>query len=127
MKPRHTLILLTHALAGWALCAASIGIGMATTSVTNALIIHAMAAPIVFAMVTLVYYKKFRFTSPLQTALVFIGFVIAVDFFVVALLINRSLDMFTDPLGTWIPFALIFISTYLTGRAAERRATARQE
>jgi hypothetical protein len=41
--------------------------------------------------------------------------VIAMDFFVVALLINRSLEMFTSPLGTWIPFALIFISTWLTG------------
>ncbi len=37
------------------------------------------------------------------------------DFFVVALLINRSLEMFASPLGTWIPFALIFVSTWLTG------------
>jgi len=47
--------------------------------------------------------------------LIFDGFVIAVDFFVVALLINRSMDMFASLLGTWIPFALIFASTYLTG------------
>lgn len=40
---------------------------------------------------------------------------ILVDFFLVALIINRSLEMFTSPLGTWIPFALIFISSYLTG------------
>jgi hypothetical protein len=43
-----------------------------------------------------------------------------VDFFVVALLINRSLDMFASLLGTWIPFALIFTSTYLTGLVAKR-------
>ena len=36
-------------------------------------------------------------------------------FFVVALLINRSFEMFASLLGTWIPFALIFLSTYLTG------------
>jgi len=39
-----------------------------------------------------------------------------VDFFVVGLVINRSLEMFTSVLGTWIPFALIFASTWLAGR-----------
>jgi hypothetical protein len=38
-----------------------------------------------------------------------------VDFFVVGLLINRSLEMFASLLGTWIPFALIFTSTWLSG------------
>jgi len=42
------------------------------------------------------------------------------DFFVVTLLINRSLEMFTSLLGTWIPFALIFTSTYLTGLLVRR-------
>jgi hypothetical protein len=51
----------------------------------------------------------------MQTAAIFIGFVIAVDFFVVAMLILNSLEMFTNPLGTWIPFALNFMVTYLTG------------
>jgi hypothetical protein len=31
------------------------------------------------------------------------------------MLILRSFEMFTSLLGTWIPFALIFASTYLTG------------
>jgi hypothetical protein len=48
--------------------------------------------------------------------------VIAVDFFVVALLINRSLEMFASLLGTWIPFALIFTSTYLTGIYVTKKA-----
>jgi hypothetical protein len=91
------------------------GIGMATTSIDQALVIHAIAAPIFFILVSLNYFKKFNYTTPLQTALIFVGFVITTDFLVVALLINRSLDMFTSLLGTWIPFALIFTSTYLTG------------
>jgi hypothetical protein len=45
--------------------------------------------------------------------MIFDVFVIAVDFFVVALIISRSFDMFASLLGTWIPFALIFSSTYL--------------
>jgi len=51
----------------------------------------------------------------LQTAVIFVGFVIAVDFFLVALLMLNSFEMFTSPLGTWIPFVLIFLATYLTG------------
>ncbi len=91
------------------------GIGMAAMSLQNALIVHAIGAPIYFAAVSVVYFKKFNYTSPLQTAAIFVAFVMAVDFLVVALLVNRSLEMFADPLGTWIPFALIFASTYLTG------------
>jgi len=88
---------------------------MAVTTLQNTLIIHAIGAPIFFAGVSWSYFRKFNFTNPLQTALIFVGFVIIVDFFVVALLINQSLEMFTSLLGTWIPFALIFTSTYLTG------------
>jgi hypothetical protein len=37
------------------------------------------------------------------------------DFFVVAMLINRSFEMFASLLGTWLPFMLIFASSYLVG------------
>jgi hypothetical protein len=115
MNIRKNITVLVHALIGWALCFATMGIGMATMSIKNALIVHAIGAPIFFLIVSLFYFRKFNYTTPLQTALIFVGFVIIVDFFVVALLINRSLDMFTSLIGTWIPFTLIFASTYLTG------------
>jgi multisubunit Na+/H+ antiporter MnhC subunit len=112
--------ILAHALVGWALCAATIGIGMAVTTVNNALIIHAIGAPIYFSAVSYYYFRKFGYTKPLPTALVFIAVVIGMDFFLVALVINRSLAMFGSLLGTWIPFALIFLSTYLTGLIVQR-------
>jgi hypothetical protein len=115
MRTRKTLIIFFHALIGWALCAATMGIGMATMSMQNALIVHAIGAPIFFTSISLIYFNKFNYTSPFITALIFVGFVIIVDFFLVALVINRSLEMFTSLLGTWIPFTLIFISSYLTG------------
>lgn len=116
-------IILAHAFVGWALCGATMGIGMATMTLENALIVHAVAAPIFFTIISLFYFNKFNFTTPLQTALVFTGFVIVMDFFVVALLINRSTEMFTSLLGTWIPFGLIFASTYLTGLYMIKRPT----
>jgi hypothetical protein len=115
MNIRKFITILIHAFVGWAVCAATMGIGMTATSLQNTLIAHAIGAPIYFALVSLLYFKKFNYTTPLQTAMIFIGFVMVVDFFVVALLINRSLEMFASLLGTWIPFALIFASTYLTG------------
>ena len=121
MDIRKIFITLAHAFVGWALCGATMGIGMATMTMNGALIVHAVAAPIFFTIVSLVYFNKFNYTTPLQTALIFTAFVMAMDFFVVALIINRSLEMFASLLGTWIPFALIFASTCFTGLYALKR------
>jgi hypothetical protein len=117
MSAGRTGILLTHAFVGWLLCAATMGIGMAVTTLQTALIIHAIGAPIYFTAVSYVYFTRFNYTGPLQTALIFVGFVAVVDFLFVALLINKSLAMFGSLLGTWIPFALIFVSSLATGLA----------
>jgi hypothetical protein len=37
------------------------------------------------------------------------------DVFVVAMLINKSFEMFANPIGTWIPFVLLTLTTYLVG------------
>ncbi len=119
---KELFIILVHAFIGWALCGATMGIGMAVTSEGNAVIIHAIGAPLIFVGISFVYFTWFNYTTPLQTATIFVAFVIAVDFFVVALLIQRSFEMFASPLGTWIPFGLIFLATYLTGRYVRKRA-----
>jgi hypothetical protein len=121
MNASKIVIILIHALVGWALCAATMGIGMAVTSLETTLVIHAIAAPIFFAAISVVYFKKFNYTDPLQTALIFVAFVMLMDFFMVAMLINKSFEMFTSLLGTWIPFALIFVSTYITGILVRKR------
>jgi hypothetical protein len=115
MNIQKTIVLLLHAFVGWALCAATMGIGMALTSLETTLIVHAIGAPIFFFIVSLVYYKKFSYTTPMQTAVIFTTFVILVDFFLVAMVINRSFEMFSSLLGTWIPFGLIYASTWLAG------------
>jgi len=115
-------IVLIYAFIGWTLCGAVMFIGTAVTSEFIALIIHAVAAPIIFAVVSSYYFKKYDFTTPLETAALFVAFVVLMDFVIVALLINKSLAMFGNVLGTWIPFVLIFISTYYTGLHAEKKA-----
>lgn len=109
------IITLIFALIGQALCWITIIVSFAVTTQYNALIIHAILAPVFFCIISLIYFKKFNYTTPIITAILFISVVVLLDFFVVALLIEQSLDMFRSPIGTWIPFTSIFLATLLTG------------
>ena len=122
IQVKKLMIILVHGLVGWALCGAIIWIGMAFTSMQNTLIIHAIGAPIIFGAIASIYFRAFNYTTPLQTAIAFVSVVVFMDFFVVALLIEKSFEMFASLLGTWIPWALIFASTYLTGLFVTKRA-----
>ncbi len=110
-----SIVILAHAFAGWALCGAIIGIGRESTSLETTLVIHAIGAPIIFAVISWNYFMKFNYTNPLQTAIIFVLLVIFMDFFVIAFMVEKSFDMFKSILGTWVPFILIVFSTYLTG------------
>ncbi len=127
MAIKRIVIILLHAFVGWGLCGAIMFVGREVTSIENALIIHAIGATIFFAVISLIYFRKFNYTSPLQTAVIFVAFVIFMDVFLVALLIEKSFEMFGSALGTWIPFALIFLSTYLTGLIARRHKEGNRE
>lgn len=121
LRFKQILIIIALGLLGWALCGAIMFVGMSVTSIEKTLIVHAIGAPVIFSLISLLYFKKFRFTSPLVTAVLFILIVMLMDFFLVALVINKSLEMFQSLLGTWIPFCLIFLSTYLTGLITEKK------
>jgi len=118
------MVILLHALAGWAYCGVLIGVGRRMLPMEAALIVHAMGAPVGFAAISWFYFRRFAFTTPLQTALAFLGVVGALDALLVAPFIEKSSAMFASPLGTWIPFALIFTSTYAAGRIAAREREA---
>ena len=117
---KSTLIILGHAFVGWVLCAATIGIAFSLTSEFNALVIHAIGAPIYFGIISWNYFRKFHFTSPLMTAIIFLGFVFFMDFVLVSMIFLRNFDMFRNLLGSWIPFALIFTSTFVVGKRMEK-------
>jgi hypothetical protein len=108
-------VALGHAFVGWALCGAIMGVGPIFLSMETTLILHAIGAPIIFAAVSWSYFIRFGYTTPLQTALIFTSFVIFMDFFLVSWIIMGNFEMFASAIGTWIPFALLFTATYLTG------------
>ncbi len=95
-------------------------VGMAVTSIETTLILHLIGAPIVFGILAFVYHKKLGHIKPLLAALIFVGFVIVMDAGLVAIFIEKSFDMFRNPIGTWIPFALIFLSSYIVGKIVRK-------
>jgi hypothetical protein len=121
IKTFQRFILVLYGLIGWALCAAVMGIGMAVTNLQIALIVHAIAAPLIFAAVTWFYFIRNGTNLPLRTAEVFVFIVVFMDVFVVAMVIQRSFAMFNSFAGTWLPFILIFASTLITGYAVQAK------
>ena len=117
---KKTFVFLLHALAGWALCGAVMGIGMRLMPLQNALILHLFGAPVIFAMVSLSYHKKAPSARPLLVAAGFTVIVMAMDFFLVATVIQKSFAMFKSFLGTWLPFMMIFVSSWMTGRSMRK-------
>ncbi len=108
-------------LLGWGACGATIAMGRSFLSLQTTLIIHAIAAPCIFGIISFIYFKKFSYTSPLLTATIFVSFVILMDAGLVAPFFEKSYQMFKSLLGTWIPFILIFISSYSVGLLYDRQ------
>jgi hypothetical protein len=122
-----TTVIITHALVGWAYCGILIAVGRQLLSLQTTLILHAIGAPVGFGLISRFYYRRFAFTSPAQTAAAFLGVVVGMDLLLVAPVFEKSYAMFSSLLGTWVPFALIFAATYLTGRFTPARDALRPQ
>ena len=122
MRLKKIAIILGFACAVWMFCGALVGIGRQIMSMEATLIVHAIGAPVGAALISWIYYRNFGFTTPLVTAALFVAVSLALDVFVVALLIERSFDMFRSILGVWMPQVLIFAATYLVGRLVQPKA-----
>ena len=107
--------LVGHAVVGWAACGATIAVGRQFLSMSNTLIVHTVVAPVVFALLSMHFFRDHRDTTPLKTGLVLVAIVIGLDAFVVAPIIEHSYAMFRSPLGTWIPFASMWLASFLVG------------
>ena len=114
----RTVVILAHAVVGWAYCGTIIGVGRQFLSIHTTLVLHAIGAPVGFALISIFYHRRYAFTSPMQTAAAFLGVVVFLDLFLAAPVFEKNYAMFSSVLGTWIPFALIFGATYLAGQWA---------
>ena len=118
------VITIGFGIAVWAFCGALVGVGRQFMSMDATLIVHAIGAPIGAAVLSWLYFRNFGSTSPLVTAAIFVATALTLDLFVVALLIEKSFDMFSSIIGVWIPQALIFAATYLVGTVVTPAPTA---
>jgi hypothetical protein len=119
---RQVAVAVAHGLVGWTLCGATMGVGMKIAGLGTALIAHTLAAPGIFTALSLSYFHRQDSWPPLRAAAAFLGVMVVMDTFVVALLVERNFAMFESILGTWLPFLLIFVSTWWTGLAVRRMA-----
>jgi len=107
--------LLAHGLVGWALCAAAMAALLSLVGLNWALALHAILAPAFFVSVARRYFRARGARDPLPTAVAWTAVVVLLDLVLVAGVIQRSLEMFTSVVGTWLPFGLIFLATWVTG------------
>ena len=110
------LTVLLHAFIGWFLCAMVMAVGPIFMNMDATLIIHLIGAPIFFGALSYFYHKKYNYTKPLLTAVIFVSFVILVDFLLVAAVLLKDFSMFQSVIGTWLPFLLLFLSAWLVGK-----------
>jgi menaquinone-dependent protoporphyrinogen oxidase len=111
--------LLAHGVAGWAICGALMGVLLQTVSEGWAIALHGIAVPLVFAAISVNYFRARGARTPLAAALAFTAIVALLDAGIVAALILGSFDMFTSLFGTWLPILLIFATTWAVGTALQ--------
>ena len=107
--------LLAYGVAGWGLCAILMAGLLAIASQGVAITLHAIAAPFIFAALAWGYFAARGAREPLGVAVAFTAIVAVLDAVVVAALFLHSFAMFTNIVGTWLPFFLIFAATWATG------------
>ena len=108
----RTLVLVAFALVAWGLCGATIGVARGLMPMGSALIVHAVAAPVIAGSLAYVYARWLAGPRPRVIGAVFLGVVVVMDAGLVAPFVEQSWDMFRSPMGTWIPFALIFLASW---------------
>ncbi len=115
MNVGKLIIVLTCAAVGAALCVTTMSLCLAFLPIADALLIHALVAPIAFVFITRFYFQKFGYTTPLLTAFLFVAVAMLVNFYLATQGVNYGLAMFGNLIATWIPFLLIFTATHVTG------------
>ena len=99
----------------WGGCGAVIAVGRRIWTLDTTLKIHLVAAPILAFVLSAVHgLLAPGFNSALR-ALAITALVVFLDAVVVAPIFERSFAMFRSLIGTWIPFAAIFLASLAAG------------
>ncbi len=99
----------------WGACGAVMAIGRRIWSLDTTFHVHLAAAPVFAFLVSTVHKLLAAEFSSLLRAMVLTGLVVILDVVVVAPIFERSYAMFSSFIGTWIPFAAIFLASLAAG------------
>jgi len=99
----------------WGGCGAVIGVGRKIWTLDTTLKVHLVAAALLAFAVAAVHAIVVPGFDPVLRALVLTGLIVALDAGIVAPLFEKSYAMFRSPIGTWIPFAAIFLASWAAG------------
>jgi hypothetical protein len=103
------------ALVLWGACGATMAIGLRVWGLDTTLRIHLAAAPIIAFVVSAIHKWIPPELDSVFRAAAMTGTVIVLDAVVVAPLFERSYAMFRSLIGTWLPFAAIFLASWVAG------------
>jgi hypothetical protein len=99
----------------WGLCGAVMAIGRRIWSLDTTLHVHLAAAPAIAFLVSAIHKLLAAEFNPVLRAMVLTGIVVILDAVVVAPIFERSYAMFRSFIGTWMPFAAIFLASCAAG------------
>jgi hypothetical protein len=96
-------------------CGSVMAIGRRFWTLSTALHVHVAAAPVMAFLVSAVHKLIEPAFGSVLRATVITGLVFTLDILVVAPIFERNYAMFLSPIGTWIPFVLIFLASLAAG------------
>jgi Na+-transporting NADH:ubiquinone oxidoreductase subunit NqrD len=99
----------------WGACGAVMAAGRRLWSLSTALRVHLVAAPAAAFLVSAIHKLLYPEFNLVLRAAIMTGLVFTLDLLIVAPIFERSYEMFRSLIGTWIPFALIFIASLSAG------------
>jgi menaquinone-dependent protoporphyrinogen oxidase len=107
--------LAAHGVAGWALCAVLLLLTLPLRATPLAAALPSLAATAVCIGVARHYFRARGAREPVPTAFAFTAIFAALDTTLIAWLLMRSAELFTNLTRFWLPLALIFLTTSITG------------
>jgi hypothetical protein len=109
------IYLLSLGIVLWGSCGAVMAIGRKLWSLDTTLRVHLAAAPLFAFLVSCIHKSLAPTFNPVLRAAVLTALIIALDAAVVAPIFERSYAMFRSFVGTWLPFAAIFLASLVAG------------
>jgi menaquinone-dependent protoporphyrinogen oxidase len=107
--------LMAYGTMGWLLCVAVMWGLPPVLNSTVASAVHAVAAPLIFAVVARHYFRQRGSRDALWTAAAFVAITALLDLVVIAGAVQHSPAIFASVLATWVPLLLIFLMTWMVG------------